>query len=151
MAELKWLIKPFKELKRDELFDMYYLRQEVFVVEHNCPYQDCDEKDKYSYHLLAYDGELLVAYLRIVEPGLSYTEASIGRVVTKFEYRGKGIGKILMIKGIDYVNSIFHRHTVRISAQQYLIPFYESLLFTTVGEGYLEDDIPHIEMIYNPK
>tara|TARA_B110000438_G_C15563640_1_gene542240 strand:- start:180 stop:635 length:456 start_codon:yes stop_codon:yes gene_type:complete len=148
MAELKWFIKSFKDLNSDEFFDMYYLRQEVFVVEQNCPYQDCDEKDKNSYHLLAYDGDILVAYLRIVEPGYSYFEASIGRVVTKLEYRGKGIGNILMTKGIESVQSLYHTPTVRISAQQYLIPFYTSLKFETVGESYLEDDIPHIEMVY---
>jgi ElaA protein len=151
MVELKWFIKSFKDLNSDELFDMYYLRQEVFVVEQNCPYQDCDEKDKNSFHLLAYDGEILVAYLRIVEPGISYDEPSIGRVVTKSTYRGKGLGKLLMEKGIEQVLSIFIKPDLRISAQQYLIPFYESLMFTTVGDGYLEDDIPHIEMIYNPK
>ena len=151
MAELKWLIKSFEGLKSDELFDIYFLRQEVFVVEQNCPYQDCDEKDKNSYHLLAYDGEVLVAYLRIVEPGYSYKEPSIGRVVTKLEYRGKGIGNILMTKGIEAVYSLYHVPTVRISAQKYLIPFYTSLKFETVGESYLEDDIPHIEMVYREK
>lgn len=150
MTELKWLIKPFKDLKRNELFDIYYLRQEVFIVEQNCPYQDCDDKDKKSLHLLAYDGEILVAYLRIVEPSEIITEPSIGRVVTRSSYRGQGIGRLLMNKGIEHSKSVFNQNKLRISAQQYLIPFYESLMFTTVGAGYLEDDIPHIEMIYNP-
>jgi len=150
MTQLKWLIKPFKDLKSNELFDIYYLRQEVFIVEQNCPYQDCDDKDKKSLHLLAYDGEILVSYLRIVEPGESFTEPSIGRVATKSTYRGQGIGRLLMKKGIEQSISIFNQNNLRISAQQYLIPFYESLMFTTVGEGYLEDDIPHIEMIYDP-
>ena len=150
MVELKFLIKSFKNLKSNELFDMYYLRQEVFVVEQNCPYQDCDQKDKKSLHLLAYDGEILVAYLRIVEPSEIISEPSIGRVVTKSSYRGQGIGRLLMNKGIEHSKFFFNQNKLRISAQQYLIPFYESLMFTTVGAGYLEDDIPHIEMIYNP-
>ena len=149
MVELNWLIKSFEELSSDELFDIYYLRQEVFVVEQNCAYQDCDEKDKHSFHLLAYHNSTLVAYLRIVKPGFSYTEPSIGRVVTKSTQRGTGIGKLLMEKGIENVQRIFEKPTVRISAQQYLIPFYKSLEFETVGEGYLEDNIPHIEMVYS--
>ena len=148
MTKLNWLIKAFKDLSTDELFDMYYLRQEVFVVEQQCPYQDCDEMDKHAYHLFAYDNDILVAYLRIIEPGFNYHEASIGRVVTKPSYRGLGLGKGLMEKGLIHVKSLFDNPHIRISAQQYLIPFYESLEFVTVGEGYLEDDIPHIEMVY---
>lgn len=148
MTELNWLVKAYEDLSRDELFDIYFLRQEVFVVEQSCPYQDCDEKDKQAYHIMAYDNNILVAYLRIIKPGVSYNEASIGRVVTKPSYRGRGIGKLLMQKGINSVRDIFKHSEIRISAQQYLIPFYKSLKFETVGDGYLEDNIPHIEMIY---
>lgn len=149
MAALNWLVKAYKDLSKDELFDIYFLRQEVFVVEQECPYQDCDYKDKSSYHLLGYDNDVLVAYLRIVEPGISFQDASIGRVVTKATHRRVGLGKVLMLKGIESAVQLYSSEVIRISAQQYLIPFYESLNFKTEGEGYLEDDIPHIEMVYN--
>jgi len=148
MRELNWLIKSYNDLSKSELFDVYSLRQEVFVVEQECAYQDVDEKDKFSYHLMVYDKELLVAYLRIVNPGVSYIEPSIGRVLTKSTYRGFGLGRKLMEEAIHQVKLLFNRSSIRISAQQYLIPFYESVNFKIIGEAYLEDNIPHIEMLY---
>ncbi|MCS5662779.1 MAG: GNAT family N-acetyltransferase [Flavobacteriales bacterium] len=148
MRELNWFIKAYNDISKRELFDVYSLRQEVFVVEQECAYQDVDEKDKFSYHLMVYDKELLVAYLRIVNPGVSYVEPSIGRVVTKSAYRGFGLGRKLMEKAIHQVKLLFNKSSIRISAQQYLIPFYESVNFKIIGEAYLEDNIPHIEMLY---
>ena len=142
------ILKSFQDLDKEELYKFLQLRIEVFVVEQNCPYQDCDHKDKLSFHLLGYYNGVLVAYLRIVDPGISFKEVSIGRVVTKAKYRGQGLGKVLMLKAIESVIRLYDSHAIRISAQQYLTPFYESLNFITVGEGYLEDDIPHIEMIH---
>jgi len=149
MKELNWRFKSYDDLSKVELFDIYYLRQEVFVVEQECAYQDADEKDQLSYHIMAYDKEVLVAYLRIVSPGVSYVEPAIGRVVTKPTHRGLGQGRILMKKAIEQVKSVFDKSSIRISAQEHLIPFYESLNFKVIGEGYLEDNIPHIEMLYN--
>ena len=148
MNDLSIYFRSYNELTKRELFDIYFLRQEVFIVEQNCVYQDIDLKDHYSYHLIAYDKETLVAYLRIVHPGISYDEPSIGRVITKLSYRRKGISKNLMKSAIQKVRDVYNHSNIRISAQEYLIPFYRSLNFTPVGEVYLEDDIPHIEMMH---
>jgi len=148
MNELSFYYRSYNDLTKRELFDIYFLRQEVFIVEQNCVYQDIDQKDHYSYHLMAYDKEILVAYLRIVHPGISYDEPSIGRVLTKMGYRGRGIAKNIMQFAIQKVRDVYKHSNIRISAQEYLIPFYTSLNFETVGEVYLEDDIPHIEMMH---
>ena len=148
MNKLSIYFKTYNELTKRELFDIYFLRQEVFIVEQNCVYQDIDLKDHYSYHLMAYDKEILVAYLRILHPGISYDEPSIGRVLTKMGYRGRGIAKNIMQFAIQKVRDVYKHSNIRISAQEYLIPFYTSLNFESIGEVYLEDDIPHIEMIH---
>ena len=127
---------------------MHSLCQEVLVVEQECTYQDIDEKYKFSYHLMVYDKEFLVAYLRIVNPGVSYIEPSIGRVLTKSTYRGFGLGRKLMEEAIHQVKLLFNRSSIRISAQQYLLPFYRTLGFCELGDVYLEDNIPHMEMLY---
>tara|TARA_B100000497_G_C7619948_1_gene372433 strand:- start:852 stop:1151 length:300 start_codon:yes stop_codon:yes gene_type:complete len=97
---------------------------------------------------MAYDEDVLVAYLRIVPPGISYDEPSIGRVLTKMNYRGRGFATKIMLYAIEKVRDVYKHSRIRISAQEYLIPFYTSLNFESVGEVYLEDDIPHIEMIH---
>tara|TARA_B110000977_G_C11065615_1_gene487698 strand:+ start:782 stop:1246 length:465 start_codon:yes stop_codon:yes gene_type:complete len=148
MAALNWTICSYEELSKDQLFDMCEVRQEVFVVEQDCPYQDCDQKDKQSHHLMGYDKEVLVAYLRIVKPGVSYQEPSIGRVLTKLSSRKKGLGVELMERALVFCSSKYPAINIRISAQQYLLPFYQSLAFLPVGKGYLEDNIPHMEMLY---
>ncbi len=148
MSGLSIYFKSYNELTKCELFDIYFIRQEVFIVEQNCVYQDIDQKDYYSYHLMAYDNELLVAYLRIVHPGISYDEPSIGRVLTKISHRRRGISKKIIQTAIQKVRDVYNHSNIRISAQEYLIPFYRSLNFVTVGEVYLEDDIRHIEMIH---
>ena len=148
MNDLSIYFKTFSELTKHELFDIYFLRQEVFIVEQNCVYQDIDQKDHYSYHLLAYDNEILVAYLRIVYPGISYNEPSIGRVVTRMSHRRRGLSKNIVKAAIQKVRDVYNHSNIRISAQEYLIPFYKSLDFVSVGEVYLEDDIPHIEMMH---
>ena len=148
MKELSIYFRPYNELTKRELFDIYFLRQEVFIVEQNCVYQDIDQKDHHSYHLMAYDNEILVAYLRIVQPGISFDEPSIGRVLTKMCYRRRGISKNIMKSAIQKVRDVYKHSNIRISAQEYLIPFYTSLNFVPVGEVYLEDEIPHIEMMY---
>lgn len=124
------------------------LRQEVFIVEQNCPYLDADGKDKYSWHLLGYnDKGKLAAYARIVFPGVSYKEVSIGRVVSSKEQRRTGIGKELMREGLKNIERIYGNAPVRISAQTYLVNFYAEFGFVSTGKEYLEDDIPHTEML----
>ncbi len=122
------------------------LRAQVFVVEQNCAYQDPDGKDVVSYHLLMESGEELVAYARLVPPGVSYAEAAIGRVVTSQTVRGKGWGKALMEVAIAQTQKKFEVNEICISAQSYLLKFYGDLGFVAEGEEYLEDDIPHWKM-----
>ncbi len=145
---MEFSIKHFDQLTALELYRILQLRALVFVVEQNCPYQDLDEKDLPSYHLCIYDGERLVALTRIVPPGISYPDyASIGRVVSHPDYRRSGAGKVIMQKSILKCLELFPGKDIKISAQSYLIPFYQSFGFVSVGEEYLEDQIPHQAMI----
>tara|TARA_S200000501_G_C20549477_1_gene623764 strand:- start:104 stop:556 length:453 start_codon:yes stop_codon:yes gene_type:complete len=148
MEKIYWVLKSYSDITKDQLFDIYILRQEVFVVEQFCPYQDADLQDKYSYHLMGYNGNFLVAYLRIVPPNLSSNTPMIGRVVVQKLYRGKGLGREVMKKAVMEVHKIFGKVDINISAQEYLISFYESLQFKIIGESYLEDGIPHICMVH---
>ena len=147
--QLKWKLNYFKELSTDELYTILQLRNEVFVVEQNCIYQDADSKDSISFHLSGWDGVNLVAYCRILPPGVSYTEASIGRVVSSPQYRNKGYGKQLMNEAIIHTLAQFECNTIKISAQLYLQKFYEQLGFVKLSDSYLEDNIPHIEMLFS--
>ncbi|MCT4620234.1 MAG: GNAT family N-acetyltransferase [Marinisporobacter sp.] len=141
-------IKKFEELKVEELYEILRMRNEVFVIEQNCIYQDCDEKDKKAYHLLGIENEKMVAYLRILERGVSYNEISIGRVLVDQKHRGKGLARELLVKAIDFIEEHLNEKEIRISAQKYLLDFYKSLGFMIASEVYLEDGIPHVEMIY---
>lgn len=126
---------------------MLQLRSEVFVVEQACVFLDADDKDFASYHLLGRNNNKLVAYTRLVPPGLAYTEPSIGRVVTSPSARGSGAGKELMQQSIHHLYQLFGVQPIKIGAQLYLKKFYEGFGFQQTGEGYLEDGIPHIHMI----
>lgn len=147
MAELNWQCKKFQELSTSELYAVLNLRNKVFVVEQNCPYLDTDQKDQQSYHLCGWQEDILVAYARILPPGLAFEEASIGRVVTDPDHRRAGFGIILMKEAIDRTLHIFEVSKIKIGAQLYLLSFYTSLGFQQSGEQYLEDGIPHIEML----
>lgn len=145
---IQWINKAFNDLSLDELYTMMTLRQEVFVVEQDCPYIDADGKDQYSHHLMGFDESgALVAYTRIVAPGISYKEVSIGRVITAQSVRGIGLGVVLMEKSIEAVAELYGKVPIRISAQEHLRKFYESLGFVYTGKSYLEDGIPHIDML----
>ena len=140
---------PFDQLSPGQLYKIMKLRQEVFVVEQNCPYLDADDKDQESFHLVSWDenGEAL-AYVRLLPKGLSYPEyASIGRVVTSAKIRRSGGGKELMQEALLWAKKLFGDTPVKISAQSYLLSFYRSLGFEPIGDEYLEDDIPHRAMI----
>lgn len=140
--------KSFCELSTKELYQIMMLRNEVFVVEQACPYQDCDGKDMHAWHLLLKEAGMLVGYLRILPKGLSFEEVSIGRLVVAPSARGRGLAKKLMQDAIAFIRHDLHENKVRISAQAYLQGFYEDLGFRAVTETYLEDDIPHLEMLY---
>ena len=143
-----FIFKHFNDLIVQQLYDLLQLREEVFQLEQNCLYKDVDDKDKDCYHLLLYKDAELVAYSRLVPEGISYEGyVSIGRVVSKTKYRKEGLGKLLMTETIQQMEKIFPNTPIKISAQKYLQKFYESYGFATVGEWYMEDDIPHIAMI----
>ncbi|MWB93745.1 GNAT family N-acetyltransferase [Flavobacterium sp. GA093] len=145
--KLEWKIKPFKALTADELYDLLKVRSEIFVVEQNCVYLDLDGKDKKALHLIGeYDGKI-VAYSRLFDAGISFDNASIGRVVVHADYRDKKWGHDLMREAIAGIKSHFGKDKITIGAQLYLKKFYESHGFVQSSEMYLEDDIEHIEMI----
>jgi ElaA protein len=142
------IIKEFKELTAEELYEILKLRINIFIVEQNCPYEECDDKDKNSYHLYLKEDDKILAYLRVVKKGISYDEISIGRVVVNSKYRGQNLGRELMTKAINFITEKLKEKNIRISAQLYLEEFYKSFGFKSVTEQYLEDNIPHIEMLY---
>ncbi len=134
---LNWKTKAFNELNNYELYEILKLRAKVFVVEQNCVFQDMDDKDQKSLHLMGFENDVLVAYSRLVPTGVSYKEASIGRVVTDPDYRRKGIGKALMQVSIDKLYEEYGKQSIRIGAQCYLNDFYKNLGFVNQGEEYL--------------
>jgi ElaA protein len=148
--KINWELKTFNELSVMELYTILQLRAEVFVVEQNCPYLDTDGKDLKCFHLMGYDEKAaLIAYSRIVPAGISFKEVSIGRVVSSPNVRNTGAGKALMQKAIEEIKLKFGETPIRIGAQLYLQKFYESFGFVLASDEYLEDNIPHIEMLLN--
>jgi ElaA protein len=145
--QIEWLLKKFEELNSHQLYAILQLRNEVFVVEQNCVFQDADDKDQNSYHLMGFANNKLVAYTRLAPPGKMYEQASIGRVVTSPSVRRSGTGKELMEQSIDAAYILFGVQPIKIGAQLYLKQFYGSFGFEQVSNVYLEDGIEHIYMI----
>lgn len=139
--------KNFTELSKVELYEILKLRSEVFVIEQNCVYQDIDSKDLEGLHVLGRIDDELIGYARCFAPGIYFEEAAIGRVLISKNYRNKGYAHQLMKKCIAEIDQKYPKANIKISAQQYLIKFYEQHDFHSIGEGYLEDGIPHINMI----
>lgn len=144
---INWILKKFDDLTPHELYAILQLRNEVFVVEQNCVFQDADDKDQHCFHYMGWKDGFLAAYVRIVPPGVSYEYPSIGRVVNSPKARGAGIGKQLMQNAIHKTHELFGGTPVKIGAQLYLKKFYESMGFQQIGEIYLEDGIEHIYMM----
>ena len=140
-------IKTFEELTKTELYDLLQLRNEVFVVEQDCVYQDVDGKDERALHILGMEEGKLVAYARCFERGDYFDEASIGRVLVRENYRKLGYGHEITKAAIQSIKTKYKADKIKISAQTYLVIFYESHGFKTVGDRYLEDGIPHIAMV----
>ena len=140
----------FTALKLEELYAVLKMRHEVFVIEQDCIYLDMDGNDQSSYHLMGFsEQDDLVAYARLIPKGISYKKySSIGRVVTTVKCRNQGLGKLLMQNAINEMEKLFGRIPIKISAQCHLVKFYQNLGFLSIGASYLEDDIPHIGMIY---
>lgn len=148
--KLQWDIKSFDALSNQELYELLRLRNEVFIVEQNCIFPDLDGKDQKCHHLLGTENGELMAYSRIVPPGLSYEHPSIGRVLVSPSGRGKMFGVELMEISIARLEEIYGKSAIRIGAQLYLKKFYESFRFEQSGEIYEEDGIDHIEMTRLP-
>ncbi len=143
---MEWTIKSFDELTALELYRILQLRVNVFMLEQNCLYPECDNKDIYAKHLYAMHKDKLIAYARLLPPGISYAETSIGRVIVHQDYRNQRLGITLMAKAIAKLQKDYPNQTIRISAQAHLETFYNRLGFKVESDIYLEDDIPHIEM-----
>lgn len=139
-------IKSFDELTNLELYAIIRLRNEVFVVEQDCVFQDADDKDQLAYHVMIKSTDSLIAYARVLPAGLTFNEVSIGRVVSDKSARGTGVGRRLMKDSLSFISEKFGKCEVRIGAQTYLLSFYKSLGFIEAGDVYLEDGIEHMEM-----
>ena len=139
-------IKRFNALSTEELYQSLKLRADVFVVEQNCVYPDIDGKDSKALHLIGKFNDEIVAYARLFAPGYYFDNASIGRVVVSAECRDRKWGHELMRAAIAGIKEHYETDAITISAQEYLKKFYESHGFIQDGEGYSEDDIPHIRM-----
>lgn len=148
---INWVCKPFGELTTEELYIILRLRSEVFVVEQNCVFLDMDNKDFYCDHLMGWKENMLLGYSRIVPPGISYEDSSIGRIVSSPAGRGMGVGRELLQQSIQTLYRIHGKRDIRIGAQYYLKEFYESFGFVQTGEIYPEDGISHIEMLLSIK
>ena len=145
--QIQWLLKKFDELTLHELYAILQLRNEVFVVEQHCVFQDADDKDQNAHHLLGFHNKRLVAYTRLLPAGESYAEASIGRVVTSPTVRASGTGKELMNRSVEKLYEVYGKQPIKIGAQLYLKKFYESFGFNQCSDIYLEDGIDHILML----
>jgi ElaA protein len=150
--EIDWRASLFSELSPVELARIYRARQQVFTIEQQCIYLDADEFDETAWHIAGWSAHSSVplAYVRLVNPGRKYAEPSMGRVITTGEARGTGLGRELVRRVLAHSSLVFPGQAVRISAQQRLARFYAEFAFVVVGEPYMEDAIPHIEMLRPP-
>ena len=145
-----WEVKTFQQLSVDELFDGLKLRVDVFIVEQQCAYPELDEYDRHSEtrHLSGHDESgQLITYARLLPPGLRYPEANLGRFVVKAGFRKRGGGHQLLQKALQEIAGAWPKTAIRISAQDYLQAFYAQYGFRRVSKVYLEDGIPHVEML----
>jgi ElaA protein len=147
---MKIFIKTFDQLSVAELYKALHLRAQVFVVEQNCVYQDVDNLDQEAWHVLGFMGDELVAYARLLKPGTQHHEPAIGRVVTAQSHRGRNIGKQIFAASLAEINQLFPGQPIKIMAQVYLQKFYQSFGFVVASQEFLEDGIPHVDMIAAP-
>jgi ElaA protein len=146
---LTFEIIHFADLNTEQLYAILRLRQEVFIIEQQCNYLDCDNRDQDSYHLLGKEDGRVLAYCRLLPKGVAYPEyASIGRVLTHADVRRGGHGRPMMRSAVQYCQQLWPGDPIKIGAQSYLHDFYSGLGFVSTGEHYLEDDIPHQKMDY---
>ncbi len=141
-------IKHFEKLSLEEFHDIIALRINVFVVEQDCPYQELDGKDKNAYHLILYsDKNVIIGTARILLKGVSYPEVAIGRVVIDEDYRHLKLGHKIMEDSLTFIREKFGNENVRLSAQSHLVGYYAAHGFVSTGKEYIEDGIPHTEML----
>nr|WP_312579219.1 GNAT family N-acetyltransferase [Sedimentibacter sp.] len=141
------VVKRFEELSVEELYKILQVRVKVFVMEQNCVYQEIDDKDQHAYHVFLKDDRGIKAYLRVIDKGVSFEEIAIGRVLTL--ERGCGLGNRILFEGIKVAKERMNADIIKIEAQSYAKEFYEKAGFKQVSEEFLEDGIPHIQMILN--
>jgi ElaA protein len=144
---LQWQWRRYADLSPMEIHAVFGARQAVFIVEQNCPYLDMDGKDLAALHLIAWSGEEVAAYLRLIAPGVSFPEPSLGRIMTTSIARGDGVGRELVARGLEKIYELYPTLPTRIGAQAHLHKFYGSLGFVQASEPYDEDGIPHIQML----
>ncbi len=146
---LNWCSIPFSQLTTDQLYELLKLRTDVFVVEQNCPYPELDDKDRIKgvYHLLGTSDSDLVAYARLLPPGVSFPQVSIGRVAVAGHTRGKKYGQQLISKALEECQRLWPETDIQIGAQVYLEKVYQQFGFVRNSEDYLEDGIPHVDMM----
>lgn len=145
---MHYLVKTFAELTATEVFEIFRLRQEIFIVEQECAYPDMDDTDFICHHVMGKNSnDQVVAYSRLVPTSESQSHVSIGRIVVHESLRGQGVGKDLVRNSIVQIKILYPDHQIKISAQKHLIPFYQDVGFEPYGQVYLEDGIPHIGML----
>ena len=144
---MRYTMKKFAQLTNIELYQILKLRQEIFIIEQACIYPDLDNNDENAHHLMAFDDGEMVGCLRILDKGVTFEEASIGRVVVSKSHRGRGVATKMMRQAIDFVRNERREEHIKISAQTYAVPLYEGVGFKVVSEPYLEDGIPHVDMV----
>lgn len=147
MVKLKWQCLTFHSLSSSQLYKILQLRSAVFVVEQACIYQDLDDVDQDAMHLCGSLDNQLLCYARLVPPGIKYEEPSIGRIISDLSVRRSGYGRAVVARAIEICEDIWPAQGIRISAQQRLENLYQEFGFNTVSEPYLEDGLPHIEML----
>ena len=140
------IIKRYNDLSKDQFFDILKLRIEIFVVEQCCYYQELDNEDKEAFHVSIYNDGIIVAVGRII-PNLHNKEVKIGRIAVKMEHRKKGLAYKMMKDIMNFISKKYKNFSVLLSAQTYLIEFYQSFGFKEIGNTYLEDGIEHINMV----
>ncbi len=154
MEDVQWSVVAFSDFSPEQLYDVLKLRIDVFVVEQQCAYPELDEYDRYpdTRHLLGHDNSRqLMAYARLLPPGLRYPEVNLGRLVVRADARNRGLGHVLLGKTLQEISGCWPKVPVKVSAQDYLQKFYEQYGFARISDVYLEDGIPHIEMMKEPK
>jgi ElaA protein len=149
---MEFVIQNFEQLSKKDLYDLLHLRSEVFIVEQNCAYQDLDGYDQEALHLLCKQNNTLIAYARMLPPGVLYSsEIYIGRIITAKNYRRQGIGNRLVHEAIQQAIGAYGPHPIKIGAQVHAQSFYERLGFVVCSEPYLDEGTPTVKMLWTPK